>query len=421
MRQAEAGVKIAQLKVDIAIAGSREEQIRTAKAKVKQSRAQKTGSQKALDNAILLYSQRTPQKTQVDIAKAQKDVLETQKSGTEKLLDNAEEVLYYSPETDTLENQLEIAELQLEQAEELADNTSQAATTALDYYNYLLALWPGTTDTAKMQLINSSYSGYMEALGQYEAAKNAVDQAELAIEGIEQALDNAENLEELNQESQVDLVQNQIDVIGKQLEGTQKSLENAEELYNDRTGAQQLVDSARTQHEISKAVEEAAQAQLDLLESGVLPENIEILKAQLEQANALLDQSLINLNKASITSPIKGIISNQFFEEGELITPGSPLFTVSNLEKISLTVYVEEIDLGKVKVNQDAEISVDSFPDRIFKGKVIQIATEAEFTPSAIQTKDERATTVYAVTIKVQNENSVLKSGMPADAIIITE
>ncbi|MCK4777362.1 MAG: biotin/lipoyl-binding protein, partial [Actinomycetia bacterium] len=89
VRQAEAGVKIAQLKVDIAIAGSREEQIRTAKAKVKQSRAQKTGSQKALDNAILLYSQRTPQKTQVDIAKAQKDVLETQKSGTEKLLDNA--------------------------------------------------------------------------------------------------------------------------------------------------------------------------------------------------------------------------------------------------------------------------------------------------------------------------------------------
>jgi HlyD family secretion protein len=71
-----------------------------------------------------------------------------------------------------------------------------------------------------------------------------------------------------------------------------------------------------------------------------------------------------------------------------------------------------------VKIGQEAKISVDSYKDKTYNGKVIYISPEAEFTPKNIQTKDERTKLVYAVKIKVKNENGELKNGMPADAII---
>ena len=88
---------------------------------------------------------------------------------------------------------------------------------------------------------------------------------------------------------------------------------------------------------------------------------------------------------------------------------------------VKIVVYVNEENLGKVKLGQSAEISTDSYKEKTYKGKVTYISSEAEFTPKNIQTKDERTKLVFAIKIKVDNPEYELKAGMPADDIIKLE
>ena len=105
-------------------------------------------------------------------------------------------------------------------------------------------------------------------------------------------------------------------------------------------------------------------------------------------------------------------------ESARITSMMSSLFKVSNLSKIDLIIYVSEEELGKVKLGQKADITTDSYPDKMYEGKVIYISPEAEFTPKNIQTKDERTKLVFAVKIRANNPDFQLKSGMPADAVI---
>jgi len=98
---------------------------------------------------------------------------------------------------------------------------------------------------------------------------------------------------------------------------------------------------------------------------------------------------------------------------------GSTLFTISQLDKVYLKVYINESDLGKVKYGQKADIFIDSYPDKAFQGKVIYISSKAEFTPKNIQTKEDRIKQVFSIKIEIDNKDYVLKPGMPADAKII--
>jgi HlyD family secretion protein len=92
---------------------------------------------------------------------------------------------------------------------------------------------------------------------------------------------------------------------------------------------------------------------------------------------------------------------------------------VSNLETVNLVIYVSEVELGKVKLGQTAEIKVDAFEEKTYTGKIIFISPEAEFTPKNIQTQDERTKLVFGVKIEIPNPQFELKPGMPADAKVI--
>jgi len=96
----------------------------------------------------------------------------------------------------------------------------------------------------------------------------------------------------------------------------------------------------------------------------------------------------------------------------------SNLCKISDLTNVELYIYVTELELGKVKLGQKAEVTVDAFKDKKFEGKVTFISPAAEFTPKNIQTKDERTKLVFAVKIEIPNPNYELKSGLPADARI---
>jgi len=119
-----------------------------------------------------------------------------------------------------------------------------------------------------------------------------------------------------------------------------------------------------------------------------------------------------------IRSPIEGVVLECPFREGELVMAGSILVTVGDLKKLNLTVYVPEERYGQIFLGQNYPVKVDSYPGKVFWGRVSHIADTAEFTPRNVQTVQGRKDTVYAVRLVIDNPDLQLKPGMPADVTL---
>ena len=140
--------------------------------------------------------------------------------------------------------------------------------------------------------------------------------------------------------------------------------------------------------------------------------NVEALKASLALANT-------RLGFAQLVSSIDGFVIIKSAEAGEVVQAGAPVFTVADLKNIWLTAYINETDLGKVKPNQPVDIKIDTYPGKIYRGRISFISQEAEFTPKQIQTTEERVKLVYRIKVMIDNPNLELKPGMPADGYIV--
>ncbi len=178
------------------------------------------------------------------------------------------------------------------------------------------------------------------------------------------------------------------------------SSRRAEKLYRNGSLSQQKFEEITTRLEATNQQYEAT-------------------KNQLAQAEAALEFVEIQIGNARLEAPIDGVVLQKNINVGELAFMGMPLITLGNLYDVWLKVYIPETKLGKVKLGQRVEVTIDSFPDKVYEGKVIRIAQEAEFTPKNIQTKEERVKLVYGVKIGIKNPLQELKPGMPADARII--
>ena len=124
------------------------------------------------------------------------------------------------------------------------------------------------------------------------------------------------------------------------------------------------------------------------------------------------------VTRSSVKSPLKGTIIEKYSEEGEMTAAGKPLVKIADLSIIKLKVYVSGAQLGSLKLGQQCKVRTDNGKKgyNTFGGTISYISGKAEFTPKIIQTKEERVTFVYAVTINVNNDGT-LKSGMPGEAI----
>ncbi len=164
----------------------------------------------------------------------------------------------------------------------------------------------------------------------------------------------------------------------------------------------------------------------DLFNAGVIPAqkrdtaktNADMAKAKLHTLKANFDLAGIRLNYAELISPMDGFVLVKSAEVGEIIQIGAPVFTLANLQDIWLTAYINETDLGRIKLGQEARVKIDTYPDKTYKGKISFISQETEFTPKQIQIKEERTKLVYRIKISIDNANIELKPGMPADAYI---
>lgn len=116
-------------------------------------------------------------------------------------------------------------------------------------------------------------------------------------------------------------------------------------------------------------------------------------------------------------NPIDGTVLTTYVERGEVVRSGEPLYTIASLDTLTLRAYISGSQLADVKLGQEAQVLIDTSRtgQSARTGRVTRIASEAEFTPTPIQTREERVDFVYAVEIRVPNPDGVLKIGMPAD------
>lgn len=141
-------------------------------------------------------------------------------------------------------------------------------------------------------------------------------------------------------------------------------------------------------------------------------------RAQLDQANVALSMAKVQAGYADIHSPIDGTIANIAARVGENATPGNNLAVVSNPSNLTVTIYVAETEIGRVKVGQKGTVVTDSSSGKMYTARVVFIGSQAEFTPASIETKDQRTKLVFQVKLQVTDPDSALKPGMPADVVL---
>ena len=150
----------------------------------------------------------------------------------------------------------------------------------------------------------------------------------------------------------------------------------------------------------------------------VAQDNVALAQAAIDQARERVAQDRITLGYTVLRAPFAGTIAVREAEPGQLAGPGVAVFTLDDLDHVWMRAYLEETDLGHVRLGQDVELRSDGAPSRVFHGRISFISPQAEFTPKTVETQSQRVTLVYRMRIDVPNPGHQLLPGMPVQASI---
>jgi multidrug resistance efflux pump len=204
-----------------------------------------------------------------------------------------------------------------------------------------------------------------------------------------------------------------LDAAWEEVQRAQDDLENTVK-YTFAAGSTS-VETLLDQIEAAKAARDMAAANLDDIKSGSRDEEIDAARAQVEAAQAQLDQLDVQLDKTILSAPWDGVVLTRSVEPGQIALPGGTLLEIGRLDQLEMTAYVPETHFGHVTPGQLVGVRVNTYPSRVFFGTVLRLADEAEFTPTNVETKEDRARLVYEVTVSLDNPDLELKPGMIAD------
>lgn len=212
-------------------------------------------------------------------------------------------------------------------------------------------------------------------------------------------------------ESRVNEVTKQIAVLEAQAAITRRSYERARRLYEVQAATAQQLDQAERDYRTLVAQIDAAAAQR------------ETARREAASADARVAQIRDQIRRSSVTNPIAGTVLATYTKAGEFVQTGQPLYKIASLDTLELRAYVAEPQLAHVRIGQPVQVSVDvSGSDRrVLPGTVTWISSQAEFTPTPIETRDQRSNLVYAIKVRVPNRDGVLKIGMPADVKLASQ
>ncbi len=148
---------------------------------------------------------------------------------------------------------------------------------------------------------------------------------------------------------------------------------------------------------------------------------LDAARARVSGAKAALARAQKDLADTKLLAPANGVIQARILEAGDIAAPQKPVFTLALLDPVWIRAYVAETDLGRIYQGMAAEVRTDSFPDKVYKGRIGYISSTAEFTPKTVQTTEVRSSLVYQVRVLVPNPHDELRLGMPATVTLSTQ
>jgi HlyD family secretion protein len=241
-----------------------------------------------------------------------------------------------------------------------------------------------------------------------------------------------------------------VEAAAAQYEQAKSDWDRAQQLFKNDDISRAQYDQYRAHFQATDAALRQARERASLVHAGTRSEELEMGNSQVVRARAALRasqanqielqrrQQEIDLRRADLAraraqialidsqladtvavSPIDGIVLVKAADVGEVLAPGATVLSVGDLDHPWLRAYIGERDLGRVKPGSPVKVTTDSFPGKVYNGRVSFISSEAEFTPKQIQTSEERIKLVYRIKVDIENPNHELKSNMPADAEIL--
>ncbi|WP_291171659.1 efflux RND transporter periplasmic adaptor subunit [Gimesia sp.] len=213
-----------------------------------------------------------------------------------------------------------------------------------------------------------------------------------------------------------------------------------ETLFGQKSASTDEMDTANTELQVAASKKEVKQKSLDLLKEGTRKEEIDEARAQLKQAEASwqllkngnrkedIDQAAASVRKAEavletiedqikelkIFAPLDGTIEAVTLQPGDLVGSNVPVVSILDWNELWVRCYVPENHLD-IKVDQEVEVTIDSYPDKTFTGRVSFVSRQAEFVPRNVQTPEERSKQVFRIKVRIQDKDHLLRPGMAAD------
>jgi HlyD family secretion protein len=269
----------------------------------------------------------------------------------------------------------------------------------------------GRIDPSELQLQRE------QANAQREASESKVDEAERQRPIVESQRAAAS--------AQVDAARAQRGALAAQLEIARRTLDRTKRLIEQQAATAQQLDQAERDVRVLEDQVRAQDAQIAAYERQVTVHTgqLDAIDAQgrtaVRQARSASAQvGLVEdrLRKTSVTNPAAGTVLTTYAEAGEFVQPGQPLYAIADLSEVDVRAYLTEPQLAQVRIGQEVQVTLDVVNERqSLPGTITWIASEAQFTPTPVQTRDERADLVYAIKVRVKNDKRLLKLGMPVD------
>lgn len=245
---------------------------------------------------------------------------------------------------------------------------------------------------------------------QLDQAMSAVKSSELAVSNASTSVKNAQT----TYNYWVDKYEN-VKKLYEANTATETDMQDAK--YKVDTAKQQL-DIAGKQLESTKAQLKSTQAQLELLEKGSTSQTIKAAEADLEQSRIMLEQTKLVLGKYRVSSTIDGVCSLRNVNIGDLVNIGTSVATIIDQQDLWVNVFIPQRNLKVISSGQELDLRVRALDNGTVKGRIVHIASKAEFTPKNTETDDAKENTVFKVKIKIIDKIDLLRPGMTVDALI---
>ena len=234
---------------------------------------------------------------------------------------------------------------------------------------------------------------------------------------VERAQAQLRDLQAGARSQELDAVLADLEAATAQWKLAQNEAARAETLALRQVVSEAELDQARSARDAAAARRAAAAQRYALLRAGSRADLVRAAREAEAAARAQLEAARSRARELVLLAPIDGVVLLKNFNRGEIAPPNVPILTLGNPDRLWLRVFVGAPKIGRVRRDDPALVRVTGYRQE-FHGRVIEIASQAEFTPRAALTEEERANLVFGVKIEIQSSDGTLKPGLPADARI---